>query len=172
MELSKIKEHYSRYVRNQTIFEVNRELVKILVTLKPVSVFEFGCNTGFNLDLLLHELGCVVYGIDLSPNAIDQGRKMYKLRIDLGDEFSLGLIRPNSFSLSFTCSVLNHLPDETVNNVINNLKAISKDHVLLVESQFDKAERWFKHNYENWGFKKISTVRQKPPDHDYDYWLL
>lgn len=54
------------------IVEVIRE-----IELMPERVLEIGCSNGFQLQFIEREFGCKCYGIDPSPDAIQDGIKTY-----------------------------------------------------------------------------------------------
>ncbi len=152
LNLNELKEFYkTTQLQDDTIYVINGYVLNLILDLKPTSVFEFGCNQGKNLAYL--ENGGIedVSGIDLAW--------IKHPRTCIGDEESLNKIASNSFDIMFTNSVLGHIPPEDVLNIIGNLKRIAKKHVILGEIGDDiDNDRWFYHDFDKYGFSKITEI--------------
>ncbi len=102
------------------------------------SILEFGCNNGVNLEYFMKrnkKLSTV--GIDINPIAKELEKKFRQYKGYVSDENILEKFDVNQFSLSFTSSVLDHIPDEkNVKNILMNLSHISK-FVILNEPFLD-----------------------------------
>lgn len=99
------------------------------------SVFEFGCASGLNLRLIKDALPHVeVFGIDINPEAVNYGRHIHKVPLEVGDETYLASMKEKSFDWCITRSVLNHIPsEELVSRIIEELKRISRQFVYCME---------------------------------------
>lgn len=151
MNLNQIKEFYRTHqLQNDKIMPINWIVLNYINSLTPESIFEFGCNQGKNLYWLEERGYDKVYGIDIG--------NISHPKTDWGDEKTLATIPDKSFDISFTNSVLNHIPLEEVVKIIYHLKRISNV-VVLGESMMDiDNERWFNHDYEFIGFKRINQI--------------
>jgi hypothetical protein len=134
------------------IWPVNEKLAEIILSYRPKSAFEFGCALAKHAKLLP---GVDYFGIDVNP---DGPRMARKAGIDAmqGDETILERIP--EYDVVFTCSVLNHIPDIT--GIIPELKRIASKAVVICETNDipeDEKDAWryYSHNYEQYGFKKL-----------------
>jgi len=159
-DLHKLKAFYrTSQLQTDEITPINWILLNYIHSLKPKSIFEFGCNQGKNLKWLEQRGYDKVYGIDIA--------NIYHPKTVWGDEETLHSFTDNSVDIAFTCSVLNHLPLDTVKDIINNLKRMSKVVVLgEIIHEMDNP-RWFLHDYESMGFKKVNEIMQRPNDKTY-----
>ena len=121
-------------------------------------VFEFGCGNGKNLMLIKEKKPDMqVGGMDICDKAIHRAKvRGLENVVKVGDETSLPYIPRCYYSLAFTVSVLNHLPEDISEIIINELKEIANYKILLVESETEPNERYFSHDYSKWGFEKTS----------------
>ena len=98
-------------------------------------IFEFGCDTGGNLQYFMDRLpGVRAVGVDLrdSVRALEHEYAGRYTGI-VGDETALAHRGDREFDLAFTVSVLDHIPDEVaVEHVLDGLIRISR-RVLLLE---------------------------------------
>lgn len=109
-----------------------RVICGLIASLKCRSVFEFGCNAGRNLNVLKTVLPeARLVGIDVNSLAISSGRSRFGLELMEGDEGHLRAIADNEFDVSFTVSVLDHVPFPEP--VIRDLVRISRQYVLIYE---------------------------------------
>jgi len=118
---------YYKHKRPWTDFMVNE-----ILQLFPYTVFEFGCNAGKNLlaiKKIKPDLFCS--GIDINAKAIEFGRTEFKLPLSVGDQRTLDIIPDSAFDISYTVSVLDHVPKP--DNILKNLGRISRKAVLLLE---------------------------------------
>ncbi len=141
------------------------------------SFFEFGCNVGYNLNRIRKKFpNGEFFGVDINENAIRMGREILGFNLKKGDENSLNDIETNSYDVVFTSSVLNHIPDEVFPPIIENLKRISKKHIIFMEANVDKEPDYYHHNYECFGFKNtwsvFSPVSKKGHDVMYYGWII
>ncbi|RVT87304.1 methyltransferase domain-containing protein [Rhodobacteraceae bacterium CCMM004] len=108
----------------------------LLLPYKPDSVFEFGCCAGKNLKYLRSILpDAELAGIDINMGAILYARETGVDAV-LGDDRVLGLIGDDRFNVSFTISVLDHLPYPV--DALKHLVRISRKAVILCEPWLGK----------------------------------
>ena len=110
--------------------------------LNPETVFEFGCNVGKNLNMLRQYK---THGIDTSERAIKQGKKIFNLNIETGDEVTIGEMseRGERYDVVFTVSTLCHI--EETDKLIKDLSSIAT-HLFMYETKC-KGWRFFDHDY-------------------------
>ncbi|MBP2017886.1 glycosyltransferase involved in cell wall biosynthesis/uncharacterized coiled-coil protein SlyX [Symbiobacterium terraclitae] len=112
-------------------------IAQVIFQLQATSIFEFGCNAGRNLVTIrrLHQLNEKpvprLAGCDINPHAVEYGRTKWGLDIQVGDETLLEEIPRDSFDVSITVSVLDHLPDFT--GTLGGLVRVTKKHLVLLE---------------------------------------
>ncbi len=152
MSLDTIKRFYTNYNNGHIIYEGNKEVIKRINRLKPAKVFEFGCGTGKNLNIVNAEYRM---GIDLSIPAISEGKKFYPdIHLLLEDEKFLPIIGDKFFDISFTVSVFDHISSPHYEIIVEELKRISKN-VFVVESNDIWQPLCFPHDYNAIGFKTL-----------------
>ncbi len=95
-------------------------------------ILEFGCNNGVNLEYFINHLENIsAVGIDVNPIVKKLESKYTNFRGYISDERILNKFKNNEFSLSFTSSVLDHIPEEKiVVNVLKDLANISECIIL------------------------------------------
>ncbi len=159
-DLEKLKAFYgSNQLQTKVITPINNLLLQYIRTLKPNTVFEFGCNQGKNLHYL-EQIGIThVYGIDI--NNLEHPKSTW------GDESTLKTYDDNCCDVAFTCSVLNHLPLLVVDDILHELKRMANTVVLGEITHKMDNPRWFQHDYESMGFTKIGGCLQRPNDKTY-----
>jgi trans-aconitate methyltransferase len=164
------KEYFSKhFLADDKVRDLNHILVDEILKYKPESVFEFGCGQGKNLDLLKHKkqwCPAYVHGYDISHAALTEAIKKGRLYTRWGSEDQLQFIPSKNYDVSFTCSVLDHIEHEiTVDHIIADLKRISKNAVILLETQSNIPENYYYiHDYESYGFTKIRDCISRPED--------
>ncbi len=74
-----------------------------------------------------------IEGIELNPDHVAEGRRLFSLgdRLREGDEGSLTVLPDNYVDVTFTVSVLDHMPD--VRQCLSNMMRISRLRVILIE---------------------------------------
>jgi len=159
VSLASIKKFYQNYNNGHIIYQGNKEVIKVINRQKPKRVFEFGCGTGKNLNIVTADYRC---GIDLSVPAIEEGKKFYPdIHLILEDETFLPTIRDNYFDVAFTVSVLDHILSPTADIIVEELKRISEN-VYVVESNDLWQPLCFPHDYESMGFRKLDYTWTSP----------
>ena len=99
------------------------------------SVFEFGCRAGRNLAYVKKNTENLSFaGMDVNANAIEKGKRCFNLDLFVGDESSLEKFSDDVFDVSFTVSVLDHLPDPK--HAFCQLLRITRERVILLEPHF------------------------------------
>jgi len=103
-----------------------------IIALNPKRVFEFGCNVGRNLAAIAKRKGDIALtGCDINQDAVRFGQTKFGLNLIASDEHLFDSIATDEFDVSFTVSVLDHLPEPQ--NALNELLRISRLGVLLLE---------------------------------------
>lgn len=148
------KEYYKRYIADDNLSELNKNLVEEVLKFKPLSVFEFGCGTGKNLkfiQMLNREI--FVSGLDVSyMNTIHSMVKNGLDHVSLGDEQDLRHM--TNFEVCFTVSVLDHIED--IRAIVYELKRMASKAVVIAECTEHQPENFYwAHRYQDFGFKKI-----------------
>lgn len=171
-----VKEYYSSYESDDKIRDVNKYLIQKILSYDPVSVFEFGCGTGKILERLkLQKHDIARIGIDISKNNIEIAKKRGRGKFVIyGDETDLEKFV--DWTVAYTCSVLDHIPDKKqLRFIINHLKRIAKKAVVICETNDVPGKFYFPHNYEEFGFKKTNiSVTTDPVTGDgatYNIWV-
>lgn len=108
-----------------------RFIAKKVLSFSPESVFEFGCNAGANLTLLREYAPTLrSHGVDVNAEAVAYGRKN-GLDLEVGNETYLASLPDKAFDVSFTVSVLDHVPAPEI--ALAQLLRINSKAVLLLE---------------------------------------
>lgn len=152
---------------------------------QPRSVYEVGCNAGWNLSCLRH-FRRQGYGCDVNPVAVGQARAA-GLDVYQGDALEALANFPHpTFDLVFTCGVLIHIPPETLPLVMQSIVRVSAQYVLAIEYEGDEAmveyrgERdrlWRRHYgalYQDMGLRLVDSGQVGPADgfDNCTWWLL
>ena len=178
---SQVKDYYknTHEAGNEIVF-LHEKLVEIIESIKPhYSVFEFGCGTGKNLDRIRAFCSNVfeVRGLDISPKNLAKGHDLYnggfgkEIIFQEGDESRLKKYKDGYFTITFTCSVLDHIED--IDEIIKQFKRITTTSIILVETNTIVNQYYFAHNYESYGFKKINFAYKSKEDKAiYEIWRL
>ena len=114
------------------ITEHSRQIARDVLAYRPATVLEFGCNTGRNL-LAIREAdpNVVLRGVDINREAVEWGRAEFGLDLDHGDEAFLPDLPPGAFDVTFTVSVLDHVPEPAP--ILAEMTRVSAKAVLLLE---------------------------------------
>lgn len=111
---------------------------EVMLATGARSVYELGCNSGWNLSAIRREFPDVaLYGSDLNESAIRQARFAGHYAVFRGDAVSYP---PDTFDLVFTAGVLIHVPPDTLAETMARLVTISSRWVLAVEYAAPVAE--------------------------------
>lgn len=112
------------------------DLARYILSHRPQTVLEFGCNSGRNLAVLALEspTPLTLAGIDLSETAIDNASRAWPdIDFILGDEHALYALPENHFDVVFTCSVLDHIPHPYWQKVYDAMVRVASKAVVLLE---------------------------------------
>lgn len=147
------------------------------------SVYEYGCNAGWNLSAIRRAFPDVrVAGHDLNSFAL-------KLAANAGLPVCGARERPMPmeplYDLSFTAGVLIHVPPVDVYDVMQEVMAVSSNYVLAVEYASDKEEevnyrgregmlwrRPYGKMYEEIGLKTVAHGHAGDGFDNCHYWLM
>ncbi len=122
------------------------------------SFFEFGCSAGFNLARIKYNVSDAKYeGIDINPDAVIYGQKQGN-NVNIGDEDTLKTYPDEAFDVVFTSSVMNHIPDEAFQYIMDELKRIAKKAVICMEGNVSLEPDYYIHAWETCGFKNVETA--------------
>jgi pseudaminic acid biosynthesis-associated methylase len=113
----------------------------VLTRISPSSALEVGCNVGGNLLALAPLLGVEsVAGVDVNASAL---ATLAAVEPRIRTELAPGRALPfadNAFDLVFTTGVLIHQPDETLDEVIDEIVRCAARYVLCGEYFADSDE--------------------------------
>lgn len=162
------KEFYRTYQADYKIAQLNIQLAKLIAEETPQHVLEFGCGSGKNLQLISQILlyaGDVPFlaetcGIDISLVNIIKGFAHNLPFLIYGDETNLRHLC--NFDVTFTCSVLDHIPD--IDGIIAEFKRIANKSIFLAETNDVPAEYYYPHDYESYGFTKLNYTWKSDSD--------
>lgn len=113
---------------------------------RPARVLEFGCGFGRHLDYLRRNRKLELYGCDQSERMLHTAREL------LGDESWAGRLALTSprqplpypdkwFDVSYTVSVLLHVPPEALEAALSELVRVTRHSILHIESNVSAEER-------------------------------
>ncbi len=156
------KEHYRvQYHPQRKMSQINKKTYDYIDELEGVkTVFEFGCNVGRHL-IQLRKCGYKVFGIDINATSIFEARFLNELwATELGNEASLEKIPDGAFDLVMTNSVLCHIKD--IDGIIEQLKRISNNHLVMVEAVERQGTFWWPHDYPGTEIFKRNSSQKKP----------
>jgi len=144
------KEFYRSYIADDTVAELNGRLAHLIKALNPNHVFEFGMGSGKNLKLLP---GIDAGGMDISFVNVAKAHLKNDLPfVMVGDENYLRHLC--NYDVVFTVSVLDHI--ENVDVIIGEFKRIANVAIYLAETNDIPGQYYFPHDYESYGFEKMS----------------
>jgi SAM-dependent methyltransferase len=154
-----VKQYYKEeYHAQYNLSKANIKLYNEIIGLLGVdTIFEFGCNVGRHLNRL-NNFGYTTSGIDINSEFIEEAISN-GLSVKTGDEsFLVNHISDDEYDLSFTNSVICHMPPETADIAITELKRISKKYVIMCECITKDHKFWWVHDYKKYGFTELLTV--------------
>jgi pseudaminic acid biosynthesis-associated methylase len=105
----------------------------------PATVFEFGCNAGWNL-LAIQQVApnTDLFGVDLSSNEVNEARGRGLSVQQIGQQGIAGLYDNGTMDLVFTAGVLIHVPPSDLDRVMRSLVDLSGRYVIAVEYHADQ----------------------------------
>ncbi len=143
------------------------ELIKEIRGMRPRLVFEFGCGAGENLNILsMADIG--VQGIEINQDEVDEAHRNGLSCVFQGDECSLRNYYPNTFDISFTIGVLDHIPD--IQQVVNDLRMLTKRWIYCLETNDIPYKHYYPHDYEALGFYKLHSYISDGDGVKYHLW--
>ena len=121
-------------------------------SLKVESVFEFGANSGINLDAIKLLLPHVrTYGVEInkyaSEKALKKGHKIINASF-------YDLDFKEKYDLVFTYTVLIHVPPENLKEIYKNLYESSKKYILICEYFSREPENVIYRGFQNKLYKR------------------
>jgi SAM-dependent methyltransferase len=155
-KLQEKKYYKTKYHPQYNLSAANIRLYNQILNLKVNSIFEFGCNVGRHL-IRLQSMGYIVAGMDINKDFV-RSAILSDIEAEVGDEDSLKEYIGKQFDLSFTNSVLCHMPPDSTKKAIIQLKRITKKHIIALECVSKSNNFWWIHDYEKYGFKKVLEV--------------
>ncbi len=156
------KDFYRNYEADLVMNPLNLKLIELVIesrTNTELTAFEFGCGMGKHLKYLSDYM-IAVAGIDISQKNIDVCRS-FNLLTYQGDETFLS--ECEGWSIVFTCSVLCHI--ENIDEIILEFKRIATHKIFLAETQDTPEGFHYFHDYESYGFKKVTDGIYSPGNH-------
>jgi ubiquinone/menaquinone biosynthesis C-methylase UbiE len=133
-----------------------KELAKAFDTCKPESVLEIGVGQGRLLSTIV---GVPGFGIDLSLNMLKNCKRKVPDNIELIQAEATHLpFKEDSFGLVYTCTVLLHIPKNSVEPAVSEIKRVARKNIFIVEQLpnfqhidtcYSKGGYCFPHNYED-----------------------
>ncbi len=117
-----------------------RVISEVSEAIGAKKIFEFGCAAGRNLQVLhgLMKERASLFGCDINENSIREGVVDKNLALEVGDEEHLLSYKAKSFDMSFTVSVLDHLPNPEA--ALRNLVRITRMALIFVEPVYEGAQ--------------------------------
>lgn len=126
-----VKSGYHDYAKVDYILY---ELAKILDnTFNPKSIVDLGCAYNFLIDYLIKNKGIKGKGYDISNYAVSHSPNAY-----LADMTKSIPESDNSFELVFTSQVLEHLPENSLSDVLKEMYRISSKYVVILCGMWEK----------------------------------
>ncbi len=152
----------------------SKEIADELINLKWTKGLELGCAGGHNIAYLDRGMK-LMYGLDVSEHAIEEGKRMWPKiadRIQVGSIDNLSIYADGEFELVYSQQVLEHLPTELVPKLISELTRVTTQNAILIlylvlgyKEQIAKAEtdldqthwnlktkEWWRKEFEKKGF--------------------
>ena len=146
------------------------ELVEKHLVDSNSSILEIGCNVGRNLNVL-HKKYKNLAAIEISQKALNTGAENYPslfreckfYNSSIEDQLVIFKEKGVIFDLIFSMAVLQHIHDQSIDQVLNLISSITKL-VILVEDENCISERHFPRNYqelfEKRGFAQVEEIKQ------------
>ncbi len=149
----------------------------IISTTGARSVYERGCNAGWNLSAIKRCYPDVqLHGQEINKTAIAQARMA---GLNVSDE-----VGNEKVDLTFTAGVLIHIPSEDLKEFMQSMIDASSDYVLAIEYDSEKEEKveyrdnvglWrrpYGKLYEDMGLKLIESKYSIEGFDDVTFWLM
>lgn len=143
--------------------EFAKIIKKIIQKNKIESMLDYGCGKGFFYDNSFY----------LKEEKIESLKKLWKIKIDLYDpcyEKYSNLSLKNTYDLLICIDVLEHIPREDINWVLDKIFSISKKYIFLNVACYyanallpDGSNAHINVNDKEWWFNKILEFKKKYP---------
>jgi len=131
-----------------------KELKKAFESCKPKIVLEIGVGQG---RLLSKIENAQAIGIDLSKNMLKNFKKESSQKVELIQAEATHLpFKNDCFGLVYTCTVLLHIPDNSIGDAISEIKRVARDNIFIIEqlpnfkhidTSYSKGGYCFPHKY-------------------------
>jgi ubiquinone/menaquinone biosynthesis C-methylase UbiE len=131
-----------------------KELKRAFDFCKPELVLEIGVGQGRLLSKIEKTQGV---GADLSKNMLKNFKKKSLPNIELIQAEAAHLpFRSDCFELVYTCTVLLHIPDNSIKDAISEIKRVASDNIFIIEqlpnfehinTSYSKGGYCFPHKY-------------------------
>lgn len=159
------KEFYRRYLADDSLSALSREIVSRIKEDKPVHALEFGGGTGKHIRALDG-----VQGVSLDISFINLSKAHYHNDLSYqihGDE---GMLRHIcNFDVVFTVSVLDHIKE--IKEIIAEFKRIANRSIYLAEATVHDPEKYYySHNYADFGFTPLPFEYTGEDGYQYGIW--
>jgi ubiquinone/menaquinone biosynthesis C-methylase UbiE len=144
--------------------KINHPVINIFKVkkMRPKKILEIGCSTGFILQTLQEITKAECHGIDISHNAIKEGKKLFKNVNLTHGFFEDNKFKKKDFDLIICGFFLFLLPPEKILNMFNKIdKVLIKNGKLIIYDFYNKGfkKKKYKHNKHlnlyRWDFKKV-----------------
>lgn len=148
-----------------------RALVRVLKTMQPGSVLEFGCNAGRNLELLRSVLpqSTAIRGFDVNRQSVEFGKQNWKLDLETSDESYFSRQPDNSVDVIFTVSVLDHLPE--IDDCLKEIMRVMAGAFVMIEPYPDSSGNYLS-SFKQEGILPDSITTETPFSYTHDYYRL
>lgn len=154
------KQFYSRYEADDNLSELSAELINLVRGENPVHILDFGSGSGKHSNAF-NQLGIYTICLDISFQNTMMAKIKYKLPcVICADEHYLRNLA--NCDVVITCSVLDHI--ENVDGIIGEFKRIANRTIFLAETNSFEGNRYYRHNYEKHGFKRLDFKWKSDPD--------
>ena len=151
----------------------------------PATVFEFGCNAGWNLRAISAVAPNIdLFGCDVNEQAVNEARAAGFEVQKVSEHGVAGLYEPGTMDLVFSAGVLIHVAPQDLERTMRNLIELSGRYVLAVEYAADEEQeieyrglagalwkRPYGRLYEGLGLRLLSEGEAGGFD-QCNYWLL
>lgn len=132
-------------------------------------ICEIGCNCGRNLEALRREGFPLLYGIEISGNALNMMPKAFpglyrSAMLHHGPvEDILPEIEDRKYDAIFTLACLEHIHEDVENVVFDNMARVAKRVIVTIEDEKHLSSRHWPRNYKkvftSRGFKQVAKAK-------------
>ncbi|OHA70176.1 MAG: hypothetical protein A3F15_00350 [Candidatus Wildermuthbacteria bacterium RIFCSPHIGHO2_12_FULL_40_12] len=162
-----------KYISEESISHPHRKFLieKIAAHFPFQSCLEIGCASGPNLFLLAQKFpGVSFYGIDISNNAIKEGkrfledRKIKNVTLINSRADNLKFLKDKSIDIVFSDAILIYIDKNKIKYILKEMTRIAKKLIIILELCADRVSyydgHWI-HNYKSLFRKLISNKKIK-----------